>query len=174
MLNNIFILTGPVQSGKTTMLMDFMTGKGHAGGFLCPDIGGKRFYLPLNERILIPFQVDENYSGVKVAVGKFTFSASVFDKARSMLDGYQPNSNEWFILDEIGKLEVSGLGLEPSLTKFINNFKNQQADHTKLIIVVRDYLLKEVVEKYQIQDRTILKEITGSSLSFIEHPGLKD
>jgi len=59
----------------------------------------------------------------------------------------------WFlIIDEIGRLELNqNKGLEPALGVVINKFINKEVSGN-LILVIRDYLLEECIEKYQLQE----------------------
>ena len=43
----LFILKGPVHSGKTTALKEFCKGRKQTGGVLSPVIDGKRYFLDI-------------------------------------------------------------------------------------------------------------------------------
>ena len=54
------------------------------------------------------------------------------------------------IVDEVGKLELQqDTGLEPELKHIVEYYK-QNSSHTKLMLVVRDYLLNECISKYEL------------------------
>ena len=57
-------------------------------------------------------------------------------------------NTEWMVVDEVGKLELDEkTGLEPALGEVIRFYQNGDAKG-KLILVIRNYLLDEVVEVY--------------------------
>jgi len=89
---------------------------------------------------------------LKLEVGKFTFNIDSFKKAIDQLkiDSISPEI-DWLIIDEIGKLELeSNHGLEPFISEFIANFLSEN-NSKKLILIIRDSLLKKAIEKYQLQ-----------------------
>ena len=83
---NITILTGPIKSGKTTFLMELLENIPDCGGFLTPDIHGRRHFFRLDTKECLPFEID-------------------------------PTSDK---------------------------------DHTLLILIVRNYLVHEVMERYKL------------------------
>ncbi len=89
---------------------------------------------------------------LKIEVGKFTFNIDSFKQAidQLIIDSISTEI-DWLIIDEIGKLEVeSNLGLEPFISEFIANFLSEN-NSKKLILIIRDSLLKKAIEKYQLQ-----------------------
>lgn len=154
MPSNIYVYSQPIQTGKTSRLAKWLEYNKQVGGILTPDIDGKRKLFCINEQSVFDFQLAETSDGVRI--GRFVFDAAVFAKARQLLlhDVLQPY--EWVIVDEIGRLELDrNEGLEPALSQIIQ----QQLKHptkTKLLLVVRDYLLEEVIAKYQLHDAIIL------------------
>jgi len=59
----------------------------------------------------------------------------------------------FFIVDEIGKLELKDQGLEPELYKLLHS---QSLVNTILILVVRDYLLEAVIRKYGLNTAELI------------------
>jgi nucleoside-triphosphatase THEP1 len=57
---------------------------------------------------------------------------------------------EWLVFDEIGYLELQGQGLEPAVRRILN--WNKRIAATKLLWVVREELLDEVLEYYGLTD----------------------
>ena len=81
----IYILTGPIRSGKTTKLTQWSAERKDVFGILTPVIGGKRFFM--NAHTGEQFEM-ESGSGEKnsLPVGKFTFSKKAFEKAIDILN----------------------------------------------------------------------------------------
>lgn len=155
-MNNIFILTGKIQSGKTTSLFQFWEkNKMDCVGFLTPDVDGERFFLFLENEKMIEMESNYLLDEKKIIVGKFSFSQKAFDEAKMKLRILIHSDKNYIIIDEIGKLEIENNGLEPELSLFIQNFIQTQ-HHSQLILVVRDYLLESVQKKYNLGSATIL------------------
>lgn len=151
--NNIFIISGPVQIGKTTSLYNFSQ-ENKVGGILSISYENNKrsFYFPsLNSSISMDWEAHYPKES-KLEVGKFTFSIDSFKKAINQLkiDSISPEI-DWLIIDEIGKLEVeSNHGLEPFISEFIANFLSEN-NSKKLILIIRDSLLQKAIDKYQLQ-----------------------
>lgn len=144
--SRIYILTGAVQSGKTTALMRWAAERGRIGGFLSPDVEGLRRLYTLRDRQLRHFQAHEE-EGDLVVVGKFRFYASAFELGRQTLLADSQAGLDWLVIDEIGKLELAGQGFEPAAGQVIRRFQEEEGK-CRLLLVVRDYLLEEVVRRY--------------------------
>lgn len=154
MINKIYILSDAIQSGKTTALYQFWEkNKIDFDGFLTPDIEGKRKLIFLDNGKWTDMEVDSLYRGKVVEIGKFTFSKTTFDQAKEKLSNIHLSDKKWIVIDEIGKLELMGSGLEPAFTDYLRHRNNLKSN---LILVVRDYLLEKVVEKYQLNNAEII------------------
>ena len=56
---------------------------------------------------------------------------------------------QYLIIDEIGPLEMQGRGLHPVLDDLLES----PIPGISFILVIRDYLLQEVLDRYRIQDQ---------------------
>jgi nucleoside-triphosphatase THEP1 len=94
------------------------------------------------------FETD-NQSGNTISIGKYNFLKKSFEWANEkILDGFNQKP-EWMIIDEIGKLELMGEGLDKSI---IDALRISAKHNTKLILVVRDYLLEKVISRYGLNE----------------------
>lgn len=151
--SNIYILYAPIQSGKTTALMNWIKeNKINANGILTPDFWGKRKIYDIKNKVYYDFEVKNEISNELVIIGKFIFLKSGFEKGKEILDESLKEKKEWLIIDEIGKLELKNLGFSPISSEIINHFKKESLVKNKMLIVVRDYLFEKVLEKYQIKN----------------------
>lgn len=158
--SDIYILSGPVQSQKTTRLLKFITGKESAGGILTPDINGKRKLMCIASGEYFDFQVDENFSGKKISVGKFHFDRSMMEKAIETLLVDMTKDPRWLIVDEVGKLEVEqGAGLHDAVLKLVEFYRTKASG--KLLLVVRDSLLEKVVSEYGLHDARVINDLNS-------------
>lgn len=155
LMNKIIILSGPIKSGKTTFLMKHFKDRGDVAGFLCPDVNHQRFFFDLDKKEWTEFEVHGDFdSSTTINIGKYSFRSEVFLKAKMIIDKTLSQSYSFFIIDEIGKLELMGEGLEPELYRMLH----QTIPNIKtLILVVRDYLLDEVTKKYNLYDANVVQ-----------------
>jgi molybdopterin-guanine dinucleotide biosynthesis protein A len=155
---NIFILSKPIQSGKTTSLMEWCEGKNNVTGILTPDKEGFRKLYDIKNKTYLDFEVKYPLTDLNmVSIGKYNFFEHVFEKAQQII--LNQTSSDFFIIDEIGRLELNqNKGLEPALGVVINKFINKEVSGN-LILVIRDYLLDECIEKYQLQEAKIIDSI---------------
>jgi nucleoside-triphosphatase THEP1 len=152
-LSKINILSAPIHSGKSTALKHFILHNGNCCGILCPDIDHLRCLENIETGITIPFQKLQNDNEKDILVGHYIFSHKGFETARNILSLIPSNTNKCIIVDEIGKLELNGGGLEPAFGQLLQNIKDHQLN---CILVVRDYLLEQAIKHYNIKQFNLL------------------
>ena len=158
---NIFLFTAPVNSGKTTALMEWAKDKENIGGILAPDIDGQRRLYALHSRRLHPFQLtDEEAARAApdelVTICKFNFAASAFALARQTILEDSQRGCDWVVVDEIGKLELKREGLEPAAGEVIRRFRSGEVSG-KLLLVVREQLAEEVARHYGLEPYEVFR-----------------
>jgi nucleoside-triphosphatase THEP1 len=154
---NIFILTGPVHTGKTTRLMHWAASQNKIDGIFQPVIDDKRFIYQIASRTLKSLEVtttdkDENI----IKIGNYSFSKETFSWAQKFLLDCMSKNLDWLIIDEIGPLELEGKGLEPAVSIIINGRENVSA---KIICVVREEILQKFIDHYKLQTSHDIFEI---------------
>jgi FdhD protein len=150
------ILSVPVQVGKTTRLRAWMKESGHCfGGFLMPDNEqGLRVIEPLDGR---PAEVVEDRENGDIEIGRFKFRSAAFNAGIESLHRALENDVDWIIVDEIGPLEVRRkVGFEPAFSAWFEKFRSL-ANRTKLLIVIRDFLLDEAIGRYELSQAIVNK-----------------
>jgi nucleoside-triphosphatase THEP1 len=117
----IFILTGPVHSGKTTLLkrvaQEFKRKKLVVSGFLSEAVFGGQERVgydlfDLKEEKSIPLIRREGKKGWQ-RVGSYFFVPSGIEEAQSIVSRSQ--NSDICVVDEVGPLELSGKGFWPAL-----------------------------------------------------------
>ena len=143
----IFILTAPVQSGKTTSLLQWMAQRNDVHGILTPVVAGIRVFM--NASTKEQFSMESTGGEEVLSVGRFTFSKTAFEKAAKIIsDGI--DKDDWLVIDEIGPLELRGEG-------FCDVFKEVLAKREKkLLLVIREGLVNEVTEKFSLTGSQII------------------
>ncbi len=147
-MKNLFILTGPVHTGKTTRLMHWATQQKNIDGIFQPVIDDKRFIYHIASRTLR--QLETNETRDVTMIGKFKFSNQTFGWAKKNLTDCINKELEWVVIDEIGPLELIGKGLEPIISKIFNEIENLNGN---VLCVVRDSILEKFVEHYQLENK---------------------
>ncbi len=161
---SIYLFSRPVQSGKTTELAAWARCQNNVAGILMPDQLGKRWMLDLNANLSFEatcndakIPEDELYS-----IGKFKFYKSAFDTANQILLTAFAQNPAWLIIDEVGKLELQGIGFYSSLIKMIAYYDTANTEKN-LLLVVRDGLQESVPLFFGIKNYLVIHQlpITG-------------
>jgi len=153
----IYILAGAIRSGKTTALQNWVKGRVDVDGFLCPDDNnGKRYFLNVKSGEDFELESASETADV-VVIGPFRFLKSAFKKANDLLVSFSSETeNRYIIFDELGKLELRNEGLYRSAETLISKFMLNETQH--LILVVRDYLLSDIIESYHISEYSVIEK----------------
>ena len=61
------------------------------------------------------------------------------------------------MIDEIGPLELNGDGLEPVISEIVNWLDTFEG---KLVLVVRDKLINDVIKKYKLEEKYVMWQPT--------------
>lgn len=150
----IFILSGPVQTGKTTRLLNWVQNQDSVDGIIAPVIDDKRHLLHLSSGLQKQLEASANEPDNKIVkIGKFRFNTDVFSWACNRLNESISSSPLWLIIDEIGPLELSGKGLAPALTRVLNH----PDKIGNLILVIREQLVEQVTDHFQLNRFAVVK-----------------
>jgi nucleoside-triphosphatase THEP1/ABC-type thiamin/hydroxymethylpyrimidine transport system permease subunit len=144
---NIYILTGPVQSGKTTSLLSWVKERKDVSGILTPVIEGKRFFYDISSSAQWPMEATTGEE--TLLAGRFVFSKAGFEKAVQMLQNSM-NQSQWLLIDEVGPLEIRGEGFSAILKQVLLQHRNN------LLLVVREGLAGQVVAAFDIHNAVII------------------
>ncbi len=154
-MSKVVILSGTVQSGKTTSLLKHFSKTKAVGGFICPDVNGARMMYFVSESRVVPFQIPQKEKSI--LIGKFAFNEEVINKACDILVHPLTLENDFVIVDEIGPLELKEEGYYQSLSILLESAKNK-VDLT-IVLVVRQHLVADVISKFNLSEaRIIAKE----------------
>jgi nucleoside-triphosphatase THEP1 len=150
----IYILTAPIQTGKTTSLLQWSEKRTDVYGILTPVVDGKRMFMNAHNRQLFLMEAKEGEEEVLTA-GRFVFGKANFCKAiqiiREAID-----KEGWLVIDEIGPMELRGEGFAEVLKEVLSKRKQN------ILLVVRDK--EDMVEKVKNQFG-ISNAITISSIN---------
>lgn len=147
---HVYILTAPIQTGKTTSLINWSKERNDMYGILTPVVTGKRVFMDAHTKEQWPMEA--NNGEETVTVGRFVFSKTGFEKAISIIrDGIDKDG--WLILDEIGPLELRDEGFSEILKEVLVEKKS------KTILVVREGLAEQVINSFGITEFYILQNI---------------
>ncbi len=149
----IFILSAPIQTGKTTALLNWSEKRTDVHGILTPVIEGKRMFMNVHNRHLFSMEAKEGEEAV-LKVGRFTFNKKNFNQAIAIIQG-AIDKEGWLIIDEIGPMELRGEGFSEVLKETIAMRKG------KILLVVRenDNLPGRVKDFFSIPDAIIIEQV---------------
>jgi nucleoside-triphosphatase len=137
----IVILTAPIQSGKTTSLINWSASRNDVHGILTPVVGGKRVFM--NAQTKEQFPMEASGEEETLIVGRFVFSKAGFDKAIHILRDAITKEG-WLAIDEVGPLELEGKGFYAIINEILLLRKN------KMILVVREGMAEKVKDHFMI------------------------
>jgi len=144
----IYILTGKIQSGKTSALIKWSAGKTDIFGILTPVIDGRRFFMDAHSRIQFRMEAGETEKAI-LSIGRYNFSKAAFEHAAEIIR-QSINKNGWLVIDEIGPLELRKKGFHPVIKESLKNHR------AKLLFVIRENLVGEVTELFELKQYEIV------------------
>ncbi len=143
----IYIVKGPIHSGKTTNLKLWLKAKDDVFGVFSPVINGIRYFE--NAATGNQFTMEaEAYEMDVLQVGKYTFSKSAFKRAEAILSDAIQKHQGWVIVDEIGPLELKGKGLSAVTKRLLEENKSA----LQVILVIRESILLEAIQYFEIDN----------------------
>ena len=142
-MKQIVVITGQVDSGKTTFLLNILPAlnmKGEVQGVCSPKsffegnfIGYDLLDISANKKFpFIRLQPEPDW----VKLGKFHFNPEIIERGNEIIR--QADKADILIIDEIGPLELNGSGFRPGLEHCFDNFRGT------LIIVSRIDLINDI------------------------------
>lgn len=138
----LIILSGAIQTGKTSALANWVKDRTDTAGILTPVEDGKRFFYELPGNNKYAMEATGNETAL-LEVGRFLFSEQNFERAIDYLKlVLQQPQWKYIIIDEVGPLELKQQkGFWPVLQLLVR-------DQIPAIpvIVVREKLLVDAVE----------------------------
>ena len=154
---SIIIFSRPIQTGKTTELMQWFHQQQAVEGVLMPVLEGKRKMMDIASKQLFELECDdpENESRPVVRVGRYCFYEDVFNRFNEALLKKCSLQPRWLVIDEIGKLELEGKGFYPAVRKILDAYYLQHTA-TQLLFVVRESLCDAVTEYFNIKEFTMI------------------
>jgi nucleoside-triphosphatase THEP1 len=147
----IYILSAPIQSGKTTSLINWLAGRKDVYGILTPVINGKREFMNAETREYFPMEAMGEEA--TLAIGRFVFSKAGFDKAIQIIRNAITKEG-WLVIDEIGPIELRGEGF-CTVLKEVLEFRKE-----KTILVAREGMANEVKDYFNMTGSVLIKDIT--------------
>ncbi|MDP4264118.1 MAG: nucleoside-triphosphatase [Bacteroidota bacterium] len=154
----IYLLTGPVQTGKTTSLINWSIKRNDVFGILTPVVDGKRVFMNAHTREQFPMEATGGETETQ-KVGRFIFSKTNFNRAvQVILDAM--NTSGWLAIDEIGPLELRGEGFCSALKEVL-----QDRRKGRIILVIREGIQEKVREYFNIKEAAEINDIPGLSQS---------
>lgn len=154
-LHNTVVLTGNTRTGKSTALRQFLSPKSSSHGFLSIDQAGKRMLFFLDSSTFVAFESEAEHGFETESIGKFHFLKSTFERAKEYLRNSFTPKPHWWVVDEIGPLELYGKGFEPDFGQALT--KIEQQSQACFFVVVREKLIDAFKQQYGIPSCILTK-----------------
>ncbi|MDZ7764952.1 MAG: nucleoside-triphosphatase [Melioribacteraceae bacterium] len=145
-MKKIILFSGPIHSGKTTRLQKFIADK-NCDGIVAPVNDGKRYIQRIKTGEIKPLETENEDA---IVIGKYKFSKETMEWARQQIQESLQSNIDYLVIDEVGKLEMVDQGYEPMVNFVVDKFKKENL--FDLILVVRESLVDQVIEKYKLKD----------------------
>jgi len=142
----VVLYVAPVQTGKTTSLVEWSADRKDVYGILTPVVDGRRMFMDVHTRQLFSMEAREDETAT-VATGKFVFSRKNFDRASSLIRNALHNEG-WLVIDEVGPLELNGEGFHGVLRQLLT----ERRQKTLLVVRERDATAEKVKSLFGIPD----------------------
>lgn len=155
----IYIITGPINTGKTTWLINDYPKHSNSDGFACRKvfsnnihIGYELIHLYNNESCQFIRKIDyipEKWSEAFRLGNHYSFNKEGFDFAAKITNDAINKKVSRFYLDELGHLELKNQGFADILKKLLE-------EKIDLVLIIRESLIDKVVEHYEITEYKII------------------
>lgn len=160
---SIYIYSGAIRSGKTTAVQLWCNSQKNIGGILMPDMNGKRKIVDISSGTVFDLECDDpgNSREALLHVGRFFFYENTFQKANAILLETAKLDPEWLVIDELGKLELSGKGFYMPAKKIIDDQVNKK-NTGNVLLVIREKLCEELVSFFNIKEYRLILKLKGT------------
>lgn len=155
----VHIVTGSINSGKTTKLLSIYQELRVGDGFILPKIFIQGNYagqeiIRLSTGVSRPFSLKKGYIPFnwveKYRLDVYSFSKEGFDFAFETIEDIVMKNLSPIIIDEIGPLELQEKGFYQLLSQL-------STEDYSIYISVRETLLYTAIEKFKIKEYEIIK-----------------
>lgn len=168
----IIIVTGDKAEGKTTFIADLTEKLQDMGfrveGFYSRGIWKNRirdhynlFDIKHKEEFLL---CDRNVSDEKDRVGEYYFRKETIDRGIQIIRNAIETSSPVIVLDEAGKLEITGKGWFPVLKRVLS------LGNTMVVVAVRKIFVDQIIASFSIKNPRIVnisKETSDNVVKYI-------
>ena len=144
----IYILTGEIQTGKSAFLLEWIKNK-NTSGFITPTLQNKKVFYSITEDNYFSYQLTEFQEGC-ITIGKYFLDKQAFILSRNIAENAYSGNFDFFILDEIGRLELKKEGHFDTLHYLLKNYPSN------LILVVRKSLVEIICEEFFISEAIVV------------------
>ena len=170
-----FILSGPVASGKTTILIEVIESL-KANGICISGIYSPRL---LENNRTIGYDVVDIHTGKQEVflrrteiesmkdIGPYTIYEEGLNLGKNALKELDCADQRIVVIDEVGNLELSGKGWASCIEKLVNPAQSH------LLLVVRENLVDSVIKKWDLTP-AIVFNVTGTSPTEVTGKILKE
>jgi nucleoside-triphosphatase THEP1 len=157
---SIYIFSRPVQSGKTTELLNWSNQQEKIAGILMPDMNGVRKIFDIETQQIFDAECMDPLTTKEpiTTIGRFYFYTAAFDKANLILQQALHKQPDWLLIDEAGKLELTGGGFYSAVSLAVKLYSNKKTQGN-LLITVRDSLCEAIISSFNINSCKVINSL---------------
>lgn len=155
----IYILTGPINTGKTSWLIDDFKKRSNADGFACrkvrvngEHIGYELVHLKTGETcqfIRKIAHIPEDWNEAFRLGVHYSFNKEGAAFAQKITDEALNSKIDFFYLDEVAHLELKGQGFADILKRIL-------AARIDMLLVVREALVEKITKTFGIKEYEVI------------------
>lgn len=150
---SLILFTDKINSGKSETINELAESSDNFCGFVQLKIVGNRYIKYLENKNIEQFSSSNNHDCIKI--GKFLFKNEVFFKLNNLLiNSTLKVFPQFFVIDEWGLLEKNNKGLSEG---FKHIFDTKIYENNNYIIIIRDWLFDDFINKYNLKNDDYLK-----------------
>jgi len=153
------IVTGNMNSGKTTRILELFNQNKTGDGFIQLKTMTKAqvhhydvLHLQSNTKKTIAYHQDfyQNQFTKPLCFGPYVFNQTLFKEIENCIEAMLKENQQPIYLDEVGMLEINQKGYASILKKIL-------AQKVDLIMVVKESLISEIKEHFKIGEIEIIR-----------------
>jgi nucleoside-triphosphatase THEP1 len=154
----VYLVTGRINSGKTTRMIQLQRQTGQGDGFVSvKTMDGKKVKkfdaMRMTTQQLHPLAISEDYFHHEfepvIRFGPYVFCVQTFERIRTEMMAMVENRIYPLFLDEVGMLEIKGQGHADLITALLQSPQD-------LYLSIREDLIPLFVQKFNIRKYQIL------------------
>ena len=158
-IKTVVLISGGIEKGKTSLVKEIIQelkqNNISVGGLFSPRIMEGETTVGYD---VVDIMTNEQTGFLRIAndknscnIGRFTILTKGLEAGLHALNVVNNSNNQFIIIDEVGNLELENQGWAPKIEELLKNSESH------LLITVRDNLAERIIQKWNLNDYSIVK-----------------